>query len=93
MLVPMANQKRATTSSSLKIEEVEERPVANQDGRQRGSNQGPVASKSGPCLLSWLCSCVNQTMPQTTLHHSGQVSTAAVVRETKSPPLGKAEAV
>ena len=52
MLVPKANQKRATTSSSLKIEEVEERPVANQDGRQRGSNPGPVASKSVLSLLS-----------------------------------------
>ena len=53
MLVATTNQKRATTSSSLKIE-VEERPVANQDGRQRGSNPGPVASKSGPCLLSYV---------------------------------------
>ena len=52
MLVPTTNQKRATTSSSLKIEEVEERPVANQDGRQRGSNPGPVASKSVLSLLS-----------------------------------------
>ena len=53
MFVSTTNQKRAATSSSLKIEEVEEKAdVANQDGRQWGSNPGPVASKSGPCLLS-----------------------------------------
>ena len=44
MLVPTTNQKRAATSSSLKIEEVEA-GIGNQDGRQRGSNPGPVDSK------------------------------------------------
>ena len=41
MLVSTTNQKRAVTSSSLKIEEVEKKAsVANQDGRQWGSNLG-----------------------------------------------------
>ena len=68
MLVLTANQNRATTSSSLKIEEVEDRPkmVVNGD-RTRES----VASKSVLSLLScvavWTGRCQYPT-----LHHSGQ---------------------
>ena len=48
MLVSTTNQKRAATSSSLKIEEAEERPVLpTRMVAKRGSNPGPVASKSG----------------------------------------------
>ena len=40
MLVSATNQKRAVTSSSLKIEEVEERPCTNQDGCHTGIEPG-----------------------------------------------------
>ena len=46
MLVSITNQKRAATSS-LKIEEVEERPCTNQDGCHTGIEPGACSSKSG----------------------------------------------